>query len=232
MHRVLEGIIHNQRVASAYLFLGAPDSDKKIDAEKFADRLGSRKVDKIRVEPKGASLKIDQIREIQQVVRYGPSSGSYLCVIVERADEMTEEAAGAFLKTLEEPPPGVIFILLIERAERIPETIQSRCQTIIFEERQKGWEANPEYSLFYEEIKNYRKKNLLEQLEFSGRLEKEKEKIEDLLYDLVLFAKQELGNIKLARLLLETVKNLKKKANLRLTLDVASLKMGELWSTN
>lgn len=228
MHRVLEGIIRNRRVAAAYLFLGAPDSDKREDADKFADQLGSRTVDRIVIEPKGASLKIEQIREIQQLVRYGPSSGDHLCVIVERADEMTEEAAGAFLKTLEEPPPGVVFILLVERAERIPETIKSRCQKIVFEERQKEWEANPEYSLFYEGIKERRKKSFLEQLEFSARLEQQKEKIDDLLYDLVLFARHDLGSHKLARLLLDTAKNLRKKANLRLALDVLCLKMGEI----
>jgi DNA polymerase III delta prime subunit len=228
MHRVLSGIIDHGRIASAYLLVGAPDSDKRSDAESFAERLGSRGTDKIVVEPKGASLKIDQIREIQQVVRYGPAHSPYLCVIVERADEMTEEAAGAFLKTLEEPPPGVVFILLIEREGRLPETIKSRCQKIIFEERQKGWEAKAEYSSFYEELKNYRQKNIIEQLDFSGRLEKEKERIEELLYDLVRFSEQELSNIKMARLLLETVKKLKKKANLKLALDVAALSLGEI----
>src|SRR3989339_179014 len=114
MPRVLEGIVRNGRIASAYLFSGPPGSGKREEAGAFSDQLGSKSVDKIVIEPKGASLKIEQVRELQQLVRFGPSMSPVQCVIVAGADTMTDEAAGAFLKTLEEPPAGVVFVLLVE----------------------------------------------------------------------------------------------------------------------
>ncbi|MBI5078811.1 AAA family ATPase, partial [Candidatus Saganbacteria bacterium] len=135
VHRVLEGIVRNKRVASAYLFAGPPGSGKLEAALDFSNRLGCKKVDCIRVAPEGASLKIEQVWELKQVTRYGPSDGEHLLVVVEEADAMTGEAAAAFLKTLEEPAPGVVFILLVERDDRLPATIASRCQKIIFEEK-------------------------------------------------------------------------------------------------
>lgn len=227
MHPVLEGIARNKRIASAYLFAGPPDSGKKESALEFAESLGSKNVDRVVLEPRGASFKIEQVREIQQLVRYGPSNSPYLCVVVERADEMTAEAAAAFLKTLEEPPPGVVFILLVEREDRIPETIISRCQKVIFGERYRPWSPDPELGPFYAELSNAARKGVLERLEFSARLEKEKERIEELLYEMVNYCRHELNDLRLVRVLLDAVKNLKRKANLRLTLDVACLKMGE-----
>lgn len=227
MHRVLEGIVRNQRAASAYLFVGPPAAGKLEDALAFADSLGCQKIDLARVAPDGASVKIDQIRDIQRFVRYGPSAGAAMCVIVERADEMTAEAAGAFLKTLEEPPDKVVFILLVEREDRIFPTIVSRCQKIIFGEEFRRWQPKPEFAEFYDELKQAKRKSIVELFGLSARLEKEKERLEELLYELAFCAKEELGNIALVRVLLSAVKNLKKKANLKLTLDVMCLGLSE-----
>ena len=106
-------------------------------------------------------------------------------------------------------------------------TIASRCQKIIFGEASKAWQPNPEFTPFYDELKNLRGKNALELLGLSSRLDKQKDKIEDLLYSLVFFAKQELKNLKMVRILLDTIKNLKKKASFKLALDVMCLKLGE-----
>ncbi|MBN3032908.1 MAG: hypothetical protein JW873_02320 [Candidatus Saganbacteria bacterium] len=230
MHRVLEGIVRNKRVASAYLFVGPPAAGKLEDALAFAEQLGCRKLDLLRVAPSGASLKIDQVREVQRSIRYGPSAGDRLCVIVERADEMTAEAAGAFLKTLEEPPAKVVFILLVEREDRIFPTIASRCQKIIFGETVRPWQARPEFAGFYDELKQAGRKSVVELFGLSARLEKEKERLEELLYDLAFFAREELGSSAAAGVLLAAVKNLKKKANLKLTLDVMCLELGEAWA--
>lgn len=227
MHHVLEGVARNKRIASAYLFVGSPESGKRENALEFARVLGCRGVDQIEIKPEGAFLKIEQIRELQRLIRYGPSVSDYLAAIVEPADTLTTEAATAFLKTLEEPPPRVVFILLVEREDRLPATIASRCQKVIFGEELRSWQPNPELSTFYEELRNIKKKNIPEILELSARLEKEKERIEELLYDLIFFVKHELQNLSFVRILLEAVKNIKKKANLKLALDVACLKMGE-----
>jgi len=221
---VLEGIAKNKRIASAYLFTGPPASKKGEAAAAFAEQLGCRSQDKITIKPDGAALKIDQVRELQQLVRYGPSASEFLIAVVEQADTLTAEAAAAFLKTLEEPPPGVVFILLLEREDQLPLTIVSRCQKIIFGEDQSKWEPHPEFGPIYSEIRKIREKNIIEIFELASSLGKEKDKIENLLYDLVFFARYELKNLKLVRILLEAAKKLKKKANLRLTLEVALLK--------
>lgn len=231
MHRVLEGIVSNERIAAAYLLVGPPGSNKETDASLFADRLGCGKADKFFVKPDGASLKIEQIRELQQTVRYGPAYGPYLFAIIEKADTLTPEAAGAFLKTLEEPPAGVVFVLLVEREDLLPATILSRCQKIIFEEALGEWQPKAEWENFYAELKNLKRKSILELFDFSAKMEKEKERIEELLYDLVFFAKQELRDLRVVRILLEAAKNLKRKANFKLTLDVACLKLGEACQT-
>jgi DNA polymerase III, delta subunit len=235
MHRVLEGIVRNQRAASAYLFVGPPVSGKLEDALAFADSLGCQKIDLLRVVPDGAYLKIDQVREISRFVRYGPSAGPAMCVIVERADTMTAEAAGAFLKTLEEPPDKVVFILLVEREDRIFPTIASRCQRIIFGEQYRPWQAKPELAEFYDALKSVKRLSVIELFGLSARLEKampagrqEKERLEELLYELAFCAREELGNAALVRVILEAVRNLKKRSNVRLALDVMCLKLNEV----
>lgn len=230
MHRVLEKTL---RVAAGYLFCGPPDSAKLDDALAFAQRLGCGKFDLVRAAPDGAAFKIDQVRDLQARVRYGPSASDYLVVIVEQADTLTPDAAAAFLKTLEEPPPGVVFILLVEREDRLPATIASRCQRIIFGENYKKWERDPALAGYYEELKLAHRKNAFELLELSARIGKEKTEedgiggIEKLLYDLAFFAKEELKNIKQVRALLEANKNLKKKGSLKLVLDNLCLQLGE-----
>jgi DNA polymerase III delta prime subunit len=229
MHRVLAGIIKNDRVASAYLFVGPPFSSKLEDALAFAEHLGTKKIDLLRVVPDGASLKIDQVRDdIQPFVRYGPSAGPHMVVLVERSDEMTAEAAGAFLKTLEEPPLGVVFILLVEREDRIFPTIVSRCQKIIFGEADKRWQPNPDFAEYYSELRAIKGKSIVDLIGLSGRLEKEKERLEALLYELAFCAKEEIGNVALVRVILDAVKNVKRKSNLKLTLDVMCLKLNEV----
>jgi len=225
VHCLLEKV---QRVAAAYLFCGPPDSDKTADALQFAENLGSRKHDLIRVAPDGASIKIEQVRELQSRVRYGPSAGEHLCVLIEPADTLTPEAAAAFLKTLEEPPPRVVFILLVEREDRLPATIVSRCQRVVFGESVRAWQVKAENEPFYAELRRVREKSVGQLLALSTELQKERadERLEPLLYDLAFFAREELQDIRLVRVLLEAVKNCKRKANLKLNLDVACLEMG------
>ncbi|MDD5382574.1 MAG: hypothetical protein PHH60_02850 [Candidatus Margulisbacteria bacterium] len=224
--KILEGIAQSGRVAGAYLFVGPPESGKKAAADFFAGMLQCARQDKFLVAPSGASLKIDQVRELQSWVRFGPAAGPYLMVVVEGADTLTAEAAAAFLKTLEEPVPGVVFILLAEREDKLPATILSRCQKVIFEDKLIAWRPSPELNPFYEEIKKAGGRGPLELLGLSARLEKEKERLEDLLYDLAYFARYELADSRLARIILDTLRYIKRKANLKLALDVMCLKLG------
>ncbi|OGC35467.1 hypothetical protein A2311_04700 [candidate division WOR-1 bacterium RIFOXYB2_FULL_48_7] len=222
---MLAGIIKGGRVASAYLFVGPPGPEKLAAAQQFADGLQTKSVDRLIIEPDGATLKIAQILELQTLTRYGPTSSPRLVAIIKSADEMTPEAAGAFLKTLEEPSPGVIFVLLVEREERLPETIISRCQKIVFGEPAVVWQRKPELAGWYKDLQQIGQLKLVELFELSARLEKEKDQLEELLYDLAYFSWHELREWRRAKIILETIKDIKKRANLRLTLDVACLRM-------
>jgi DNA polymerase III delta prime subunit len=227
VQKILEGVAQSDRVAGAYLFLGPPGIGKKKTAQHFAGALQSKKQDQFVVAPSGPSLKIEQVRELQGWVRYGPSASPYLVCIVEGADSLTDQAAAAFLKTLEEPAPGVVFVLLAEREDKIPETIVSRCQKLVFSEKKTEWNPDPGLDPFYRELKNIKNKGAFEVLQFSAKLGREKERIEDLLYGLSYFARHGLGDARFARIILDSLRYLKRKANLKLTLDVMCLKLGE-----
>ncbi|MBK6942383.1 MAG: DNA polymerase III subunit gamma/tau [Planctomycetes bacterium] len=75
---------------------------------------------------------IDDIRQLRERARVAPMLGKRKVYIVDEAHQLTSEAFNALLKTLEEPPPHVIFVLATTEVERIPETIRSRCQTFEF----------------------------------------------------------------------------------------------------
>lgn len=75
---------------------------------------------------------IDEIRELRERTRYASGECRYKVYIIDEAHMLTNEACNAFLKTLEEPPPGVIFILATTDPSRLPSTIVSRCQRFDF----------------------------------------------------------------------------------------------------
>jgi len=75
---------------------------------------------------------IDQIRELREMVRYAPAGGRYKVVILDEAHMLTGEASNALLKTLEEPPDRVIFVMATTEPENLPDTIRSRSQHFHF----------------------------------------------------------------------------------------------------
>jgi DNA polymerase III delta prime subunit len=75
-------------------------------------------------------ISVEQVREISEWIQYGPVQYSTLFVIIHNSESMTTEAANSFLKTLEEPPANVCFLLLSHNIHLLLETIQSRCQSI------------------------------------------------------------------------------------------------------
>lgn len=85
------------------------------------------------IEIDGASNRgIDEIRELRENVRYSPVSARYKVIIIDEVHMLTREAFNALLKTLEEPPDHVIFILATTEAHKVPVTILSRCQRYDF----------------------------------------------------------------------------------------------------
>jgi DNA polymerase-3 subunit delta' len=75
-------------------------------------------------------IRIQQIRDIERAVSLRPFEGRCRVIIIDPADAMNEEAQNAFLKTLEEPPPDVVFVLITSRPQALRETIRSRCQRL------------------------------------------------------------------------------------------------------
>jgi DNA polymerase III subunit delta' len=82
--------------------------------------------------PEGANIKVEQIRDLKKDTRFGPLHGKYKCVVLHDVEKMTIEAANSFLKLLEEPPKGLVFILLTANISSILPTIKSRSQMLYF----------------------------------------------------------------------------------------------------
>lgn len=83
-------------------------------------------------DPKGGLIKIDQIRALQEEVYLTPKCGERRIILIDPADKMNEASANALLKILEEPPPAVNFILVVEQFGTLPATIMSRCSQMVF----------------------------------------------------------------------------------------------------
>lgn len=79
-----------------------------------------------------ASIRIEAIRQLEERLMVGPFEGTRLVVILDPADAMTDAAANALLKTLEEPPPEVYFFLITAAPYQLPATIRSRCRMARF----------------------------------------------------------------------------------------------------
>lgn len=150
---ILENEIASGRLAHAYLFSGPRGTGKTTTARIFAkvlnclNRKGSepcgecdsckeidanRAVDIIEMDA-ASSRGIDMVREnIIENVRFAPTRFKYKVFIIDEAHMLTPEAFNAFLKTLEEPPTYVVYILATTEIHKMPQTIVSRCQRFDF----------------------------------------------------------------------------------------------------
>ena len=84
------------------------------------------------IEPQGKSVRIEQIRELEAKLRFRPLEASCRLILFPQAELLTREAANALLKSLEEPPPYNLFILIALTTESLLPTIVSRCQVVRF----------------------------------------------------------------------------------------------------
>jgi DNA polymerase-3 subunit gamma/tau len=150
--RTLSNAIQSGRVAHAYIFSGARGVGKTTTARILAKALNCSKgpaaepcneCDSCREIGLGNSLDvieidaasnrgIDQIRELREMVRYAPAGGRHKVVILDEAHALTDEASNALLKTLEEPPDKVIFVMATTQPEDLADTIRSRSQHFHF----------------------------------------------------------------------------------------------------
>jgi DNA polymerase-3 subunit gamma/tau len=148
----LRRAIEKDRVAHAYIFTGTRGVGKTTIARILAralncekgptpepcgecatckEILGGAGFDVMEID--GASNNgVDDIRELRENIGYSTMAGKYRVVVIDEVHMLTKSAFNAFLKTLEEPPPGVIFILATTEPQKIPATIHSRCQRYDF----------------------------------------------------------------------------------------------------
>ncbi len=148
----LKNAIQNNRVAHAYIFSGARGVGKTTAARILAKALNCVKgptpepcgvCDSCKEIAAGTSLDvieidaasnrgIDQIRELREMVRYAPAASRTKVVILDEAHMLTGEASNALLKTLEEPPDRVVFVMATTEPENLEDTIRSRSQHFHF----------------------------------------------------------------------------------------------------
>ena len=146
--RTIKNAILSEKIVHAYLFSGPRGAGKTSAARLLAKALicsrgpstepcgtcenckavtSGSSVDVLEID--GASNNsVDDIRALREAVKYAPSSGKYKIYIIDEVHMLSKEAFNALLKTLEEPPPHVIFIFATTEPRKVPVTILSRCQ--------------------------------------------------------------------------------------------------------
>lgn len=128
---ILKSAVKADRVSHAYLFAGPRGTGKTSVARILAKEIGCSDIDMIEIDA-ASSRGIDEIRALREAVNYVPLRGPVKVYIIDETHMLTKEAFNALLKTLEEPPKHVIFILATTEPEKVPETIISRCQNFSF----------------------------------------------------------------------------------------------------
>jgi DNA polymerase-3 subunit gamma/tau len=130
---VLQKAIKNKKLAHAYLFSGARGTGKTTVARILARELGVTDKDLYEIDA-ASNTGVDNIRELREGMHVVPFESPYRFYIIDEAHMLSRSAWNAFLKTLEEPPEHVMFVLATTERDKIPETIQSRCETYIFKQ--------------------------------------------------------------------------------------------------
>jgi len=152
--RTLKNALEQGRTAHGYIFSGHRGIGKTTVARILAMALNCRSSDKPVIEPCGVcescteiragnsvdvieidaatNRGIDEIRELREAARYRPARDRFKIYILDEAHQITDAAFNALLKTLEEPPGHVVFMLATTQPEDIPQTIRSRCQHFSF----------------------------------------------------------------------------------------------------
>lgn len=128
---VLESSIKDEKVSHAYLFVGSRGTGKTSVARIFAHDIGVSANDLQEIDA-ASNRGIEDIKELRDGARVLPFDSKYKIYIIDEVHMLSKDAWGALLKTLEEPPKHVIFILATTELHKVPETIISRCQVFTF----------------------------------------------------------------------------------------------------
>jgi DNA polymerase III subunit gamma/tau len=127
----LEGALKGDHISHAYLFAGSRGTGKTTIARILAREVGTTENDMYEIDA-ASNRGIDDVRELRDAVFTLPFESKYKVYIIDEVHMLTKEAFNALLKTLEEPPAHVIFILATTEIEKLPDTVVSRCQTFTF----------------------------------------------------------------------------------------------------
>ena len=153
---VLEKSIQNGKLAHAYLFIGPRGTGKTSVARILAHEINGFKyeleddyLDIIEIDA-ASNTGVDNIRDLRERAMIAPTKGKYKVYIIDEVHMLSKSAFNALLKTLEEPPEHVIFIMATTDAYKVPVTITSRSQVFTFKL------ANP--SVMFDHLKNIAKK--------------------------------------------------------------------------
>ena len=151
--RYLRQVTASGKIPHAYLFTGIAGIGKTSTAKAFAMALNCREPidleacghcpscrkfkggnfpDFLSIQPEGQNIRIQQIKDLNRRLNFAPAAGGYRVCVIHPAEAMNDESANAFLKTLEEPPPGNLLILKVTDPLDLLPTIVSRCQKVPF----------------------------------------------------------------------------------------------------
>ena len=129
--KILESSIETNKVSHAYLFVGSRGTGKTSVARIFAKDIGVSVNDMYEIDA-ASNRGIEDIKTLRDGARVLPFDSKYKVYIIDEVHMLSKDAWGALLKTLEEPPAHVIFILATTEFHKVPETIVSRCQVFTF----------------------------------------------------------------------------------------------------
>ncbi len=129
--KAISGALEAGKVSHAYLLCGPRGTGKTTIARIISSELGSSVNDIYELDA-ASNRGIDDVRSIRESVTTMPFDSKYKIYILDEVHMFTKDAWNALLKTIEEPPSHVIFILATTELEKVPETIVSRCQSFIF----------------------------------------------------------------------------------------------------
>ena len=128
---VLKNAIDKDQISHAYLFYGSRGTGKTSIAKIFANEVNGNEEYQNEIDA-ASNNGVDEVRDIKEAIKFLPTEGKYKVYIIDEVHMLTTAAFNALLKTLEEPPAHVIFILATTEIHKIPATILSRCQRFEF----------------------------------------------------------------------------------------------------
>jgi DNA polymerase-3 subunit gamma/tau len=129
--KVLEAEVKSGEISHAYLFAGTRGTGKTSIARIFAKEIGTSQNDIYEIDA-ASNTSVDDIRALNESVFTLPFESKYKVYILDEVHMLSKSASNALLKTLEEPPAHVVFILATTETHKIPETVLSRCEVYTF----------------------------------------------------------------------------------------------------